>query len=132
MKQLLNPYHALMKGVVGVACLIGTLLVSGLDYLSGFNVDMSVFYFIPIVLASIYLSRIFGFSLAILSAILFFLVNRIYYQDVEVFAYVNTGMHAVSFIVVGFLFSYLQEEEDEIDVLDQKLTRTLQKTGRRR
>lgn len=127
MKQILNPYHFLMKGAGGFACAMGSLLVVGLDHFTGFNVDVSVFYFIPIALASIFLGRVFGFSLAIFSMLLFFWVNRVYYSDTMVFAYINTGMHAVSFIVVGFLFSYLKEEEDQIDVLDRELAKTQRK-----
>ncbi len=127
MKQIFDLHSILMRLAAGAGCAAGAAIVALLDRVTGINMDLSVFYFIPIALASIFLSRKLGFWLAVLSAILFFWANRQHYSDALSFAYINTGLHAVSFIVVSFVFSYIKEDEDKIEVLDRELAKTRQK-----
>ncbi len=132
MNKLSHLDYTLTRMMVLLGCVAATLGVAALDFITGIKIDMSVFYFFPVAWAAIVIHRRAGLWIALLATVLFFGVNIPHYRDALVFACINTGMHSVCFIAIGFVFSFIKEEKEKIEVLDKELAKTQQQLSGKR
>ena len=131
MRQIRDFYSLLTRILVTAAALFCVFLIGFLDYLSGIKIDLSVFYFIPIAMTAIYVRRKAAVSLAIVSTFAVFICNWRDYSDAIYYAYVNTGMHLISFIMIAVVFSYIRQEKQKIQVLNRELEKVARKIAKR-
>jgi K+-sensing histidine kinase KdpD len=89
-----------------------TLAVGFIDYLSGYEFNFFVFYFIPVSLAAWYLGMLPSVIVSLFSVTIWYLAD--YYSghrySIYVFAIWNTIILLVSFLVIGWTIARLREQ----------------------
>ncbi len=79
------------------------LLVSLIDLFTGYEFELFVFYYIPVAVAALFVSSTFSYSLAVGSALCWFIVDT-YSQhpySTEFFRVWNTGLWLISFLLIS-------------------------------
>jgi diguanylate cyclase (GGDEF)-like protein len=93
------------KLFISLAALIIILLIGLIDYLTGDEMEFSVFYLLPIILLTWYAGSIVGFVAAVISAAVYFVVDtvagRSYSQ--QYISYWNTAVPLAIFLIVSSL-----------------------------
>jgi hypothetical protein len=89
--------------VVRVASLLVLLLLGWLDYITGYEFGFFIFYFIPVAIASWYCGPREGYSVAIASAICWYLSDRFALHEYSnaYFVYWETFMRLLSFLTTA-------------------------------
>lgn len=99
------------------------LIISVLDYLSGPEILLSVFYVVPVGFASWFLGRKAGFRTAVLSELVWLITDFALRNNFEVDGILiwNAVIRLFSLLLASFLFSRLQEAiktEHELSLVD--------------
>lgn len=105
----------------------GILIVEGIDYLTGYEVSMSLFYLGPIALAAWYSGRRSGFAIALLSCLAWFLADQAAggQYSTAVIPVWNALVRLGFFLVTAHLVTALRESLGA----QQRLARTDDLTG---
>jgi len=103
--------------------LLFILIISVLDYLSGPEILLSVFYVVPVGFASWFLGRKAGFRTAVLSEVVWLITDFALRNNYEVDGILiwNAVIRLFSLLLASFLFSRLQEAiktEHELSLVD--------------
>jgi hypothetical protein len=111
----------------GVLALITTLVFGGADWLSGYELNFFVFYFLPIALAAWYYGMLGAFLLAIFCSVVWFgaahLTGHQYPSDVH--AVWNTMIRLLAFVSIGWSVSKLKHTLDREKQTSEALRRSL-------
>jgi K+-sensing histidine kinase KdpD len=103
------------------------LLFSGFEYLTGSQLQFSVFYFIPIALLAWYVGLEFSFAAAVISAVAWWVVDfaggRSYAMPVTGAA--NYALRLASFIVLAVVIARLRRAREREHHLNEQLANTV-------
>ena len=120
---------------VKVICASVTSLVSlsYINYLTGYQILLFVFYFAPVALCGWYLGRFAVVAMAILSGISWCFVDILsnHHYPFEVFRYLNSFICFLAFAIIGLLLQGLRHSLGEQQLIRQQLERTLAELTRR-
>lgn len=99
------------RGIIGLLAFGGVLLLAGLDYLTGYELSMSVFYLVPVALGTWYGGKWIGFAAAILSSVSWYFADA---ADGHPYSYPgiavwNSLMRLGFYIITTLLLSALHE-----------------------
>jgi len=127
--ERVNGFFVRLSAIqVGAFALLGSLGVSGLDYVTGFEVSFSIFYLAPIALAAWYGGgHRMGVLLCILSACLWLSVDLVSghaYTHAPI-VFWNAGVRFGFFIFISLLISVLRRKLDS----ESRMARTDSLTG---
>src|SRR4030065_685992 len=99
-----NKFFLLLIGLILI------LLVGLIDYLTGTELEFSLFYLLPIILLTWYLGSIVGFIVSVLSAVVYFVVDilsgSVYSRPF--ISYWNAAIPLVVFLIVTVLVAALK------------------------
>jgi diguanylate cyclase (GGDEF)-like protein len=111
MDGLLKYLEGLSKSVVIVITLVSTVVVAGLDYLTGFEVSFAFFYLIPISLTAWLVSRRDGIIVSFISAIAWLIANNLAGERIAnpIIPFWNAATRFGFFLVVTLLLSKLRQ-----------------------
>lgn len=123
MKIPSTPETSQYKLLIGLAGLVLVGVVGYLDYLTGGEISLSLFYLIPIALVAWYAGKPYGLFISISSACAWLLAESSVGRDYAHFSilYWNTFIRFGFFIIVVFLLSALQnalEHEKALSRID--------------
>jgi len=110
---------------LGAACLL--LAITWIDYVTGYEVGLFVFYFIPIGLAAWYGSRAAGLGFAVASAVCWYLADRLSLHPYSnaFFIYWETSMRLVAYfttaLTLSSIRSRMREREDLLHIVSHDL-----------
>jgi len=99
-----------------------TLLLGGVDYLTGYELSFSLFYLVPISLIVWFLGKYSGIALSFFAAFVWLaadFANRHYYSHVGLYLW-NTSIRLGFFMIVALLLSTLKEALEN----ERRLART--------
>jgi K+-sensing histidine kinase KdpD len=103
------------------------LLFSGFEYMTGSQLQFSVFYFIPIALLAWYVGLEASFAAAVLSAVIWWIVDflggRSYAMPLTGAA--NYALRLASFIVLAVVIARLRRARDREHQLNEQLANTV-------
>lgn len=105
-----NYFNQLPKTLVITLGFILLAAVGGMDYLTGPNFSLSVFYLIPVLFVSWYSERFFGIIMSFAAALVWLVAGltvKKHYED-SVVLYWNDIMELVFFLTVSLLISALR------------------------
>lgn len=110
--------------VLSVAC---ALVLGLIDWLTGYEVNFLVFYFLPVSFAAWYLGLAASVSLAILSALIWFGADVLsgHTYSSSVYAVWNTMIRLVSFLTIGWSVTRLKHSTDHKRETIESLRRAL-------
>ncbi len=120
-KEYLDNQSATLR-VATVFCLV--VLIGFIDYLTGFEISLAVFYLIPIFIATWYVGKRFGFFVAVISSLTWFMsdyfAGHAYSNDI--FAYWNAAVQFGFFIFFTVILSSLREINEKLNkkIIDYK------------
>lgn len=118
-----KPFDAVVLRYLGVTiCAASVFFIGFVDVISDYRIDYSIFYFIPISVASIFLRRFIGTIMALTATAVYGFANNAAYTT-PFYLYLNVFLHAVSFLIIGIAFARLKEDYDRIQTLKHKLFR---------
>jgi len=88
----------------------GVFVLGGLDWLSGYELNFFVFYFLPVSAAAWYLGRRASIGVALLSALIWYLVNDfgLHHSTLHAYAAWNTIIRLVAFLYIGITISHMR------------------------
>ena len=115
----LHFLRRLVWPAIGVAF---TLLLGGIDYLTGYELSFSLFYLAPISLMAWYVGRSFAIALSFIAALVWLaadVANLHYYSHVGLYFW-NTAIRLGFFVIVPVLLSALKQVLE----LERRLART--------
>lgn len=97
-------------GMVRVASLAVLLLIGWLDYITGYEFGFFIFYFIPVAIAAWYCGSKDGISIAIVSAICWYLSDRFTHHPYSraYFIYWELFMRLLSFLTTSITLSKIR------------------------
>lgn len=122
--QRLDKYSRPFVITVGVLCV---LLIGSADYLSGSQISLSVFYLLPVTLATWLADRRTGVWISVACAMTWLaadLLNGIDYSH-WIIPYWNAGMRLGVFITVSLLLSALKELSEKLELRVTEKTKSL-------
>jgi signal transduction histidine kinase len=99
-------YKVRKKFIAAVLCLIGTLIIGDVDYLTGYQISLLVFYILPVGFATIYVGPAFAVLLAILSIAISTCTDfwaGMPYSEAPIQAWNTSIVLSVFVIVIGLL-----------------------------
>jgi len=101
----------------GVAGLLA--VITWIDYATGYELELFVFYFIPVGLAAWYGSRVAGLVLAAASAACWYLADRLSHHPYSnsLFIYWETFMRLVAYVTTALTLSSIRERIQERESL---------------
>ncbi len=113
---------------VVLASLAILLLVSYIDYATGYEFLFFVFYFIPVALCAWSVGRSWALMMAVLSGMCWFLVDLVsnHPYDYEAIRYWNAFTCLVAFAFLGLLLHKLKASLDQEKQAREELARTLE------
>jgi len=111
--------------VVGCLAFALTVLLAGIDHLTGYELSISVFYLIPISIAAWYGNRLMGYIVSGLSAGTWMLVEATTPYSQGWILFWNSGVRLIAFVVVAYLIAELRRQLQR----QQQLARTDNLTG---
>ena len=139
-KSLLQFIEDINKTVLVLINILSVLLLGVVDYTTGMEYSFSIIYLVPISFSSWYIGRKTGFTIAILSALIWFFTDLIsgHFYSSTINLVWNSLIRLVLFLIIANLIYYfkdqiiknhhkeliLQKEKVVIDTF-QKLTRMM-------
>jgi len=122
-QQTILP-HALKVGLTSLLCLT---TVSYIDYLTGYESLLFVFYFIPVALCGWYLGRVATLIMALLSGASWYVVDVLsdHRYPHELIRYWNSFICFLAFAIIGLVLHHLRQSRDEERKARQELERAL-------
>ena len=112
------------KGLV-VVCLFLVGIVGYIDYLTGYERSLLLFYLFPISLAAWFGSLVFGFAIVIISVIAWVLSDLA--AGIPALRFWNVGMVSVSYVLFATVLSKLRTLISELDRRVNERTEALQR-----
>jgi hypothetical protein len=120
--KALKLFDIVVLRFLGVmACGAGIFLIGYIDVISDYRIDYSVFYFMPICFASLFLRKSIGAIMALTATGVYWFANK--YASQELYLYWNVFLHGISFLIIGIAFARLKEDYDRIQALRRRLFR---------
>jgi hypothetical protein len=111
----------------GLIIVVGVVLIGFLDYVTGYELNFFVFYFVPVSLAAWFLGLRASAFVSLLSAITWFGADLLSGNPhtSQFYAVWNTIIRLVSFVVIGSLLSKIRQLLDREHRLVEDLQRSL-------
>jgi hypothetical protein len=96
---------ARLCGIAGVLALVGWI-----DYVTGYELQFFLFYFVPVALAAWYTGRTLGIVVALLSATTWFYVDLLsgHPYSHPIYFYWNTTIRLAAFLAIGLALSQVR------------------------
>lgn len=96
--------------VIGAFVLLLILVIGAVDYLTGYELSLSVLFLLPISIAVWYGSRPLGYVISVVSAVTWAVVEQAsaFSYSQEWILYWNSGVRLAFFVVVGWLLAKLK------------------------
>ena len=97
-------------GIIRAASLAVLLLIGWLDYITGYEFGFFIFYFIPVAIAAWYCGRKDGISIAIASAVCWYMSDCFTHHPYShaYFIYWETFMRLISFLTTAMTLSKIR------------------------
>lgn len=104
-------------------CLLMLVVLGRLDYISGYELNLFIFYSLPVGIASWYLGRWAGVVMSVASALTWWAADRSAGQTYSslFMLYWNTGIHIGCFLINAFSIAKTRETIDRQRELEAKL-----------
>ena len=94
------------KIAAGLLCLIAIFIIGDVDYLTGYQISLLVYYILPVGFATIYVGPVFAISLAVLSIVISISTDfwsGMPYADTPILIWNTSIVLSVFLIVIGLL-----------------------------
>jgi hypothetical protein len=116
----------LVRVIAGASALLA--LITWIDYATGYEFGLFVFYFIPVSLAAWYAGRGWGIAFGVAGAICWYLSDRLagHPYSRAWFPYWESFMRLVSFLTIALALSRIRESLARERRLNQKLVESLE------
>jgi len=123
------PRTVFRKTVIITLCVVLTVILGIVDFVTGRDVVISPFYLVPICWAAWWAGRKAGMFLAVVSAVVWFIADWFTHYAYPHFAipYWNTFMLLALFVIVVWLLSAFQSAQYHLEETVQRRTAALQK-----
>ena len=124
------------KITVGLFCLIATFLIGDVDYLTGYQISLLVFYILPVGFATIYVGPLFAIALAVLSVLVSICTDYwagMPYADTPILIWNTSLVLSVFFIVIGLLhglYRIMVRLESSVQQKNRALLNEMSERGR--
>jgi len=131
-----SAFKSRRKLDAALLCLIGIFIIGDVDYLTGYQISLLVFYILPVGFATIYVGPVFAFLLAILSVIISICTDfwaGIPYSEIPILACNVVIVLSVFFIVIGLLHvlnRILLRLESSVEQRTRDLVNEMKERGR--
>lgn len=123
MGGMLKYLEKLPKQYMLFISVIMIVLLGVMDYFSGPDLSVFIFYLAPVFLATWFISRATGVALSVLSALSWSLADRIYAN--AIIPYWNLSMEVGFFVIITYILSGLKDSLE----MEKQMARTDQLTG---
>jgi serine phosphatase RsbU (regulator of sigma subunit) len=127
MESLLNQISKINKTVLFVISVVILSVIGYIDYATGFEISISIFYLIPVVISSWFIDRTSGYSISFLSSIILFLadilLSHTYSQPLV--PYWNALVMLGFFLIISFILSELKERIEKENKMALKIQEDL-------
>ena len=111
----------------GLVASVSMIIIGLLDFITGYDLSFTVFYFIPVAVAAWYIGQRASLVMSILCTIVWFWVNVVSGHAQLSYFYTawNTMMRFLSFIAIGLALSKIRQLLDRQRQLVEDLRRSL-------
>lgn len=112
LRQIASDNSSPIKKLIAVLLTLG--VIAALDFFTSYELRLSVFYYVPVFLASWFIGRKMGLLIALTASVIWAVidyVNAAYYSS-DFYRWWNIGIRATSFIFVAWLVAYLRSAID--------------------
>ncbi len=123
---MINQDKILSKNhfVIRIACIVSIFVIGYIDYITGYEATVILFYFAPIIIAAWLFNRSFSILITLLCAIVWYLANLLLNEYSKVLIlYWNTATHVIVFFIIWFATSRLKTAFNTIKELNLNLTK---------
>lgn len=98
------------------------IMIASVDYFTGYELSFSIFYLLPVILSAWYVNHTYSFTVSVMSAIAWFLIEHIGGQQYSYFVipYWNAFVRFGFFIIVALLIRRLHKALKTLEVLAQQ------------
>lgn len=117
MPSLIERFEHRSRRFITLACLVFLAVVGIVDYLTGYLIRFSVFYLLPIGLATWYLGRGYGFALSLLSVVVW-IIGDLAAGAQYSFSFIaiwNAAILLAFYLIVVWLLSNLRSLQRELE-----------------
>jgi len=124
------------KFTAALLCLIGIFIIGDIDYLTGYQISLLVFYILPVGIATIYVGPVFAILLAILSIVISICTDfwaGMPYSETPILVWNVSIVLSVFIIVIGLLHALsriLLRLEASVEQRTQALLSEMSERGR--
>lgn len=108
-----------------VLCAGAIVLIGLVDYITGYRVDFSIFYFIPIAFASVYWRKRTGVIISCMATAAYFLSADFVFMQPPALLYTNALLHGLAFLMVGIGGKWLRDHHESISFISRPMKRLL-------
>ncbi len=122
------------QGLVLLLSLIGMIVIGGADYVSGPRIGLTIFYLIPLMLATWFAGLWAGVAMSLLCGLTWFASNVPWYMEngIEGFLYWNGISRTGMFLIIALLLSKFKSLKDNLEEKVASRTAMLQQDLARR
>jgi PAS domain S-box-containing protein len=122
------------RGFVLLLSIIGMLTIGGADYVTGPQIGLTIFYLIPVMLATWFAGLWVGVAMSLLCGLTWFASNVPWYIEngIEGFVYWNAASRTGMFLTIGLLLSKFKSLKDNLEEKVASRTALLQQDLARR
>ncbi len=116
-------------GLIAAACIILTIFVGFLDYVTGYEMDFFLFYFLPISISAWFLGRPAAFLIVLLSVATWLFADVLSNHQPSIWSieWWNTGIQGLTFSSVAFTICTIRRAFDRKRELNARLSETLRR-----
>lgn len=117
-----------LRLTVVLASAASLAVVTYIDWVTGYEIRVYAFYFIPICLCAWYLGRFSVLCISVISAVFWFLADLLsgHHYPYESYRYWNTFICFVPFAIVGLVLNRLRSSLNELRRAHQELSRSIE------
>ena len=112
--------------IIGIALVACVILVGYIDYITGYEFDILIFYFIPIGISAWFLNRRLSILITLLCTLAWYFASVLSYEySIRWLLYWNTAIRLVAFLVVCFMLLYIRTRFDKEKQLNLEISKQL-------
>jgi len=113
------------KTLVFCLCLVMLMVLGWLDYVTGYELNLFIFYSLPVGIAAWYLGRWPGVAMSVASALIWWVADRSAGQKYssDFVLYWNSAIHVGCFLINAFSIAKTRETIDRQRELEAELAR---------
>lgn len=125
MKRIISNINKLSKANIFLLSLLLLFLIGSIDYFTGIELSISVFYLLPVILCAWYVNKTSGLVLAMIAALIWFIADILTSKSYShpVTPYWNALVMLGIFILINEIFAALKlsfERENQLAIKVQK------------